>query len=271
MDRIAFQTRLDSLLLRGLRRACLILAWFFLGLFLFRFFWFSQRLRVELMVEAAGFGLAFSLLTVACSRVRPLPETVRNLGLLTVAVGALNALALHLILRDPWQTTNFMVTAVATGLVFRATGAFMAGEAMVVGCWLLGVWGFRPHPMVHWSLGLASALVVGIAAHLFLKRLLGELERLNAHDHQLLEDLQAALENVKTLHGLIPICAQCKKVRDDRGYWQNVEQFVTTHTDADFTHGLCPACVEAARREFGLAQRGPADGTAEEPGKNGPL
>jgi GAF domain-containing protein len=56
-----------------------------------------------------------------------------------------------------------------------------------------------------------------------------------------------ALENVKTLHGLLPICAWCKRIRDDKGYWSQVEAYVHEHTGADFTHGICPECLEKQR------------------------
>jgi GAF domain-containing protein len=56
-----------------------------------------------------------------------------------------------------------------------------------------------------------------------------------------------ALEKVKTLHGLLPICAWCKRIRDDRGYWSQVEAYVHEHTGADFTHGICPECLEKQR------------------------
>ena len=56
-----------------------------------------------------------------------------------------------------------------------------------------------------------------------------------------------ALENVKTLHGLLPICAWCKRIRDDQGYWSQVEAYVHAHTGADFTHGICPDCLEKQR------------------------
>jgi hypothetical protein len=55
--------------------------------------------------------------------------------------------------------------------------------------------------------------------------------------------LQQALENIKTLKGLIPICASCKKVRNDQGYWQQVEEYVSQHTEADFSHSLCEECA----------------------------
>ena len=56
-------------------------------------------------------------------------------------------------------------------------------------------------------------------------------------------ELQEALQNVKTLSGLIPICASCKKVRDDKGFWGRVEAYVSQRTTAKFTHGVCPDCV----------------------------
>lgn len=60
---------------------------------------------------------------------------------------------------------------------------------------------------------------------------------------KLIKELQDALDNVKVLSGLLPICAGCKKIRDDKGYWAQVEEYVMAHTDAKFTHGLCPECV----------------------------
>lgn len=66
---------------------------------------------------------------------------------------------------------------------------------------------------------------------------LKEMRHLNA-------ELRKALTEVKTLKGILPICASCKKIRDDQGYWQQVEAYLRTHTDADFAHGLCPSCME---------------------------
>ena len=64
-----------------------------------------------------------------------------------------------------------------------------------------------------------------------------ELRRLNA-------ELQAALDKVKVLSGLIPICAGCKKIRDDKGFWEELEHYVSEHSDATFSHGLCPNCIK---------------------------
>jgi PAS domain S-box-containing protein len=60
----------------------------------------------------------------------------------------------------------------------------------------------------------------------------------------LIFDLQEALAHVKSLSGLLPICAGCKKIRDDQGYWSQVESYIQKHSDATFTHGLCPDCIK---------------------------
>jgi hypothetical protein len=66
--------------------------------------------------------------------------------------------------------------------------------------------------------------------------------------------LAEALEKVKTLQGLLPICAWCKRIRDDQGYWRQVEAYVHEHTGADFTHGICPECLEKQRPKKGPAE-----------------
>ncbi len=59
---------------------------------------------------------------------------------------------------------------------------------------------------------------------------------------KLIQELQKTLQEVKTLSGLLPICAWCKKFRDDEGYWKSVEEYLGEHTGAEFTHGICPEC-----------------------------
>jgi PAS domain S-box-containing protein len=59
----------------------------------------------------------------------------------------------------------------------------------------------------------------------------------------LIEQLRKALDQIKTLDGIVPICASCKKIRDDKGYWEQVEAYVSRHTDARFSHGICPDCA----------------------------
>ena len=61
---------------------------------------------------------------------------------------------------------------------------------------------------------------------------------------RLFSELQVALDHVKQLNGLLPICAQCKKIRDDKGYWKQIEEYITEHSQARFTHGICQECSD---------------------------
>lgn len=71
-----------------------------------------------------------------------------------------------------------------------------------------------------------------------------ERKRAEAERERLIEELQEALHQVKLLRGLLPICAECKKIRDQAGDWHPVEGYITKHSEAKFTHGLCPECVQ---------------------------
>ena len=74
---------------------------------------------------------------------------------------------------------------------------------------------------------------------------LAQLER-----ERLISYLQEALANIKKLSGLLPICSTCKKIRNDDGYWQQVEAYISEHTQAEFTHGICPDCAQKALAEY---------------------
>lgn len=69
--------------------------------------------------------------------------------------------------------------------------------------------------------------------------------RIEAENNNLIAELQEALREVQTLQGIIPICAWCKNIRTDDGYWQKVETYISEHTRADFTHSICPQCADA--------------------------
>lgn len=65
-------------------------------------------------------------------------------------------------------------------------------------------------------------------------------------------ELEDALASVKTLSGLLPICATCKKIRDDHGYWKKIESYVSSHSEVMFTHSICPECTARMYKELGL-------------------
>jgi PAS domain S-box-containing protein len=71
-----------------------------------------------------------------------------------------------------------------------------------------------------------------------------DLKQVEKERERMISELQIALSDVKKLSGLLPICASCKKIRDDKGYWKQVEAYVSEHSEAQFSHGICPGCMK---------------------------
>ena len=88
-------------------------------------------------------------------------------------------------------------------------------------------------------------------------------KRMEAERDRLIVELQKALASVKSLSGLLPICASCKKIRDDQGYWSQVERYVQDHSQATFTHGMCPDCAKIYFPGFRKENRPAASKQAE--------
>jgi PAS domain S-box-containing protein len=87
----------------------------------------------------------------------------------------------------------------------------------------------------------ASGTIVGVST---IGRDISKTKKAEAERERLVADLQTALAKVKTLRGLLPICSSCKKIRDDKGYWNQIELYIRERSDASFTHGICPDCAE---------------------------
>ena len=70
------------------------------------------------------------------------------------------------------------------------------------------------------------------------------LPKIIEHDKQTQKELNNAVDQVKVLSGLLPICSSCKKIRDDKGYWNQIESYIHDHSEADFSHSICPECIK---------------------------
>lgn len=79
---------------------------------------------------------------------------------------------------------------------------------------------------------------------------ISERMKAEAERERLILDLQNALSQIKTLSGLLPICASCKKIRDDQGYWNQIESYISEHSQAEFSHSICPECVKKLYPEY---------------------
>lgn len=104
------------------------------------------------------------------------------------------------------------------------------------------------------SLAFMGSILLVLARHHHKMRInKNALEKTNAELGRLNAELHDKIHEIKTLGGLLPICSQCKKIRNDRGYWEQLEGYISTHSSATFTHGICPNCAddlypEAAQR-----------------------
>jgi len=96
-------------------------------------------------------------------------------------------------------------------------------------------------------LGLVSLSLVlaWMARTTWRKQMASQAER-----EHLIQDLTHALAEVKNLKGMLPICGHCKKIRDDQGYWNQMETYISEHTEATFSHGVCPDCANELRQEM---------------------
>jgi DNA repair exonuclease SbcCD ATPase subunit len=91
--------------------------------------------------------------------------------------------------------------------------------------------------------------------NLILKNEIERRKKIERENDSLILDLKEALDNVKQLSGLLPICASCKKIRDDQGYWKRIETYITEHSEAQFTHGICPECSKKLYPELHKKQK----------------
>jgi hypothetical protein len=122
----------------------------------------------------------------------------------------------------------FHVTACNSDGAWNETGASFAFE-------------LEPHFYQTWLFyGLVIAVICSIGFGIYLLRVWQLLLR----EKELKKSVDESLARIKVLNGLIPICARCKKIRDDKGYWDQLEGYIQSHSEAKFSHGVCPECAE---------------------------
>lgn len=102
----------------------------------------------------------------------------------------------------------------------------------------------RTHALTTWGADGEPEKMMGFCNDITERKLAEEERERN------IRDLKHALDEVRTLKGLIPICATCKKIRDDKGYWNQIEAYISDHSEAEFTHGICPDCAMKLMEEL---------------------
>ena len=123
-------------------------------------------------------------------------------------------------------TATVLLSAIAIWGTLRGFGPFARGT---------------PHEsllLLQSFIGVTALLTLAFAA------VVSERDRTEAKREAALQELQNAFEHIKALRGLLPMCASCKKIRDDEGYWDYIENYIQTHSEATVTHGICPDCMK---------------------------
>jgi len=144
-------------------------------------------------------------------------------------------------------------------IVFLALGAFTQLHLFYSNALIEGIDDKLPsYPeffhLIFFLLGLGTIISIYIIekreakvlaiANTALEKEAAQRKQVEEEREKLINDLRKALAEVKTLSGLLPICSACKKIRDDKGYWNQIEVFIRDHSDAQFSHSICPGCAQ---------------------------
>jgi hypothetical protein len=244
---------------RAYRNICLWLGHFYLLLTLFRLSYsHPESIRRVLVLESL---VALVLFYGAGGLIRwlvPRLGGLENFGLLLLGLATANNVFLMAWLPGEVQLVNFVLVQVVAGVALRSTWRFASSQVFCVSLALFSLarW-VDPGIILGNTFVLLSSLLISSLIWVYLNRLLKALSTLQEKDRALLRqrtllvrELRESLANVRTLSGLIPICAHCKRVRDDAGFWQQVEAYVHARSGAQFSHGICPACLVDVADEF---------------------
>lgn len=141
----------------------------------------------------------------------------------------------------------------------------VAGGTPYIFIVLLGLWSPRPRLPIYMAIGGSILTILGLyssppggeAWQALTNRALAlfaiwTTAILSVQRKALHEEKEKTLSALKTLSGLLPICASCKKIRDDRGYWNQIEGYIRDHSEAEFSHGICPECAKRLYPEIEL-------------------
>ena len=143
----------------------------------------------------------------------------------------------------------------AKGEVFYGSEELFANDPVIMevtlpgGSWLMAsipVNGWETKsPSITYYRVVAIAVGMVILFLLFIQhREMNNRKKAEEERKELIRELQKTLSEVKTLRGFLPICSHCKKIRDDKGYWNQIESYIHKHSDAEFSHGICPECAK---------------------------
>jgi PAS domain S-box-containing protein len=150
-------------------------------------------------------------------------------SMLGYTIAEMQTLSIFNIIADDYSEINRRVSAVLTGnsaAIEERVYRMKSGSSLDV---------------------LASSTVIAYGGKRVICKIvrdISERKKLEREREMLIKQLQDAISNIRTLGGLIPICSNCKKIRDDKGYWNHLEKYLSEHSEATLSHGICPDCAK---------------------------
>jgi hypothetical protein len=182
-----------------------------------------------------------------------LPALVRSWRIVELLIAWLGVIVIASGVWGEWFIPALRIPAFLLPYLLWAAYRFeLTGAAVVlpIAAWI-GMWntvhGRGPyfgiaHSTFEWVLRSQGTMAVAGSCLLLVACALAERRRVARERNALVAELQQALAEIRTLQGMIPICAWCHKIRDDAGFWQQIEIYLQVHTQATFSHGICPEC-----------------------------
>ena len=247
-----------GLYMRGYRTASAIIGTYYLLLIPVHFVAQAAGVGRQMIVPNFLTAMVFLGSSLGIFRGWILPRQSSLVAITCLLAPAANHLLLLGLTGRVELTSDLMLILTAASVVSPRLRLHLVILGSCLGSWIAAVLVIRPTgDRLHWALGLLSASLVSLALHGIVSRLALMQARLRVRDAHLAEkqkritqELREALENVQILRGLIPMCGHCKKIRDDCGYWTQVESYIEQRSEAEFTHGICPECADLLKREF---------------------
>jgi integral membrane sensor domain MASE1 len=223
--------------------------------------WSFAGWRAWWLAEALGMLVTAPLVIAAIAERTAFAAVVRSWKALEVAVVFAGGITTAVIIFGETADPLLRIPAYLLPFLLWPVLRFGPGaaSAIVFIVSLIGLWnaaqGQGPFAMagataVNLVLRSQGAMAAVAVSFLLLASVVAERKRVAQEYAILVTELQQAMLEIRTLRGFIPICAWCHKVRDDAGFWQQIESYLDAHTDATFSHGICPACAEEAHDEI---------------------
>jgi len=256
-DRTAEAVEAQSI--RAHRNICLWLGHYFVLLTLFRLFYSRPEvLKRALALESLVALMLFYGAGLLIHRLVPRMGGLENFGLLLLGFALGNNVFLMAWLPGEVQLVNFILVQVVAGVALRSVWRFALAQGLCVGLALASLARWVDPGLVPGNAFIVlSSTLLSTVIWRYLNRLIAALSQLREKDRvilrqrtRLVRELRGSLANIRTLRGLIPICAHCKRVRDDAGFWQQVEAYVHERSEAKFSHSICPSCMVDVADDF---------------------